>query len=899
MKIVNTTALWTAVLCGMMSAFAVEPEYYAEEKFTPTRDDHYEQLAYSYYPYLNGLEVAFDLAAFKKKASLTRSQANRRHVIIKVVRKGTHSVAAKGKLPLNKKGRASGLVKVPDLKDGTYNVVYECAGKSFISPVPLVRKHFPWERNKLGKTHKVYPPFKPVKVKGRTVTVVGRTYTMNAFGCFDKVVTRGRDVLAKPMTITVNGRDPWQKKKAGGKALHPDTAVFTGQATGQGLTIKSRAIIEEDGCARITLTYGPVRRPVSVKEMVLEIAYKDREVPLFHYVAHNGMRQHYAGRTPRGSRIKWYHKGCYWCPSVCFFSGPDKDGPIWDSSSAKHWPKMTMFKRGPSLHNLYQAADRQFFVPYIWLGAEERGLCWFGENTRGYVLKKGAPVQVLRREGKSVVLRVFLVNKPVRLTKARTVVFGLQASPTKPMDSDWRTRPFNSGAGPVSCWGGYNCGSKYPDNRNFTIVDKIQEARKTGKADKAWLDNYWKQKDDKRPLHYKKSGRSWLSLQQHFLSWAAYRQEMKGTYFEGHLNDRKMPDLHIFIDEWGNLPFNRFQKRWSDGASLPESYRDFCLYYANEWMKRGVGLYFDNTNVKFSFHPRLASCYRDEEGNRYFTHIFWDQRAYYRRMFKLMAWWNQNRSKQKYSYPIDLLFHITSTQILPFNTWSTGLLCMEQRYWGGGKRQEKGNPFGKRVPWPADYIRAMYLGRKVGSISIMLDCLNNGSHRKTKNKSPIWHRANWAMGKIHEVRGNATWWVFSHKKSKQYAMLKPYAEAWKEFRREKEDKRQPRKDLKIYNYWSETSPLTVRQKPTRWGMNQKDERWDVKWIALTRKKNPRGLVLLQNYSDKPRTVTVTFKGMRYMKDIVRRKTYGAGENITVPGDYGTILLLADRSRLRL
>lgn len=66
-------------------------------------------------------------------------------------------------------------------------------------------------------------------------------------------------------------------------------------------------------------------------------------------------------------------------------------------------------------------------------------------------------MQTIERKGKVLYLRVDLINTPSVINSPRHLVFGLQASPTKPMPEGWRanrnTPPPHGG--PVVCWDGY------------------------------------------------------------------------------------------------------------------------------------------------------------------------------------------------------------------------------------------------------------------------------------------------------------------------------------------------------------------------------------------------------------------------------------------------------------
>jgi hypothetical protein len=464
------------------------------------------------------------------------------------------------------------------------------------------------------------------------------------------------------------------------------------------------------------------------------------------------------------------------------------------------------------------------------------------------------PMQEVIRENGKVIIRIYLIQKPTVLKAPRNIVFGMQASPSKPLEKNWRSRPLASGIGPVNCWGGYWCASKYPDNHDYQIVDKIQEARKTGKVDK----EYFIKRDKERKDQDKKvnRGNPWLNSVMHFAKRAADTQKAAGTYFEEHATPTDIIEWKVFEDEWSNREFERFQPKgrgnWGD---FGESHTDFRIYYGNEWFKRGVSLYFDNANPKRNYQPRNTTAYRDEVGRLKYTVPLWSQRNYYKRLWKLKQEWNEKGAP----YPLDMTFHMTNTQVIPFNTWTSATLDLEQRY---RKDDQK-----RQLPWPPDYTRTVTKSGQVGSIPLALDNLiGDGRHSFGKDASPRRQLSNWAMHRVNEVLGDTLWDVPRYA-AKYDAMLRAFGYPDK---------------VKIYNYWEEKPFVKV-------------DNDQVKWLALTRDKSPFGLLLLQNYNREPQEVKVEFPDGKYFMDMERRTVFDSG-NFKLPGKYGTRMYLVAKDK---
>ena len=562
-------------------------------------------LPFAYYPSKNQMEVAI---ALSPELLAKAGDAAPTQVDVHVLDAATGERVATGVVPLDTQARGQAVFDVPDFPDGEYAVEYVIGQHTERSPKTFLRIHFPFEQTAHGETHDVYPPFLPVVVKGNAVEVVGRRYTVNEQGLFDSVISLDRELLAAPMRLvgeTADGQPlTWRTGFFGdgvkGRASHPDEAVFATEASSAGLSLKGTLVIQEDGCAKVDLMVAPEKAPVSVQRLWLEIPLKDAETPLFHFIADNGMRFNYAGQTPRGGRIAWYREPWdHWVPIRWRVAepGPD-DGVIWTSADTRQ-------------HGNQNAWDHRPFVPYLWLGAEERGLAFFMENERGFATDYRTPLQQVIRDGDHVLIRVGIFQQPVTLDAPRTITFGLMASPGKPLEPGFRTRPFASGVGPVSCWGGWQCSSKYPDNRDWNIVDKIQEIRRRGeytKEDQAWFETRYEEVKARWPKRQINGSSDWLWLTTHFARRAADRgASHSGIYFEEHATDPRLPEWQVFQDEWASAEFNRFRPKQANWGVFSPSYHDFVLYMANEWMSRGVSLYFDNTNPKRCYNERFGA----------------------------------------------------------------------------------------------------------------------------------------------------------------------------------------------------------------------------------------------------------------------------------------------------
>jgi len=879
MKGISSVALTCVLyLAGSAALAGKTGDYFREDQNIPTGAVA-RSLPFAYYPSVNKMEVAMQLTdELVRKAGGARPREAR--VLVRDTKTGKK--VAEGRVPLDGKGCGRSLFDVPDFPDGEYRVEYVIGKHTVVSPRTFRRIHFPFEATRYAEDHTVCPPFTPVQVDGASVQVVGRRYTLNGFCLFDSARSLGRELLASPVALvgtTVDGaRIAWAKPVVSGRAVHPDEAVFEGSVVSPQVRVESRAVIGEDGCAKVTLRFLPGRDKTPMESLSLVVPLRDKETPLFHYIADNAMRFNYAGTTPRGGKIAWYREPWDgWVPYRWRVETPGSDNGVLITAA------------DPRQHGNEKTGDHRPVIPYIWLGAEERGLAVFLESEEGFITDKRypgrrrrepphylAPLNRVVRRGDTVAVELDIFKGRCTLEAPREITLGFMASPGKPMEKEFRTRRFASGVGAVVCWGGWQCASKYPANHDWSIVDKIQEIRARAGKTPHWVEarpedtEWFKRKAQEVAKLWpgrKVYGTSdWLETHLHTAKsarapWPARRQR-SGTYFEEHAQDVRTPEWEVFQDEWASVEFNRFQRKPGNWGVFAPSYHNFALYMANEWLRRGVSLYFDNCNPKRCYNPRFGPAYYADDGTlRYGTCIF-AQRQYYRRIFKLLRRWND----AGVPYPVDFTVHMTSTATLPLNTWATATLDFEQRAQTAGPRvpaepsvpDNRGE--GYQLPWPAHYLRTVTFGRQCGTIPLTLDFASGHSRHPSGKFSPQILLRNWTLSRIHDIRVPYLWVRPAHLARKAESTLRDFGYGT---------------DAVVeHNYWSERPFVEVD-----------DGR--IKWMALVNKdKQAReiGLLLLQSYARiSPIEVHVRFPGAEALLDVLSRERVPARKGVAAIG----------------
>ncbi|HPD15710.1 MAG TPA: DUF6067 family protein [Planctomycetota bacterium] len=639
-------------------------------------------------------------------------------------------------------------------------------------------KAFPWAGSELGITDDVHPPFTPVAARWQEASVVGRTHQMNGFGLWESVVANGRELLAAPMSLRCwMGGNERKWDKAGGKftSTGRTQAVFEATGAAAALKLATKSTIEMDGCMRVEMTLLPGPKPDEIERLWLDIPLKASEARLLHETT-DTLRQNFAGAVPEGQ------------------------GVVWDSRKGH---------RGKSWRNAFTA--------YIWLGNPNRGLAWFAENDKGWVTRKDhkEPLQEVIREGDKVILRVHLINQPVTLKEPRTLVFGLQASPTKPMPGGWRAKLPDLPTGlAVVPFGGLCCSYQTPYRNNWAIADKIAEARATGKVDADWFAAYDKQHNPP-PAH---GTWPWLGSVMHFAGRAkdvgpnrpltVYQEEMAGC--------TARDEWKVYADEWTVEPFafrrgpltqpdeSIFRGGRNTGPAATvnfcRSYQDFGCYVANEWLKRGMSLYWDNTYPRSSMNPLTSAAYVTEDGTIQPAVILWNQREYQKRVWNLLQEWRKKRSE-----PLEWVNHMTNTLVLPIHTWATANLDHE---------------LGSAQPFSPEWLQAETIGLQTGNYPLTLYPVTGTTNKVFERAGPpeggtpseLQYRAEWGMRMVHEIQSNG---------GKLYDLVRQFGYGTDA--------------VTVHNYWADEPVLGV-------------EPAQVKWIVLAKPAAREALVILASWA---------------------------------------------------
>jgi len=629
------------------------------------------QLDFGHYPCQRKLKARVDINALAGSESVRGARL--------VVRPVGGAALATVAMPPFEDGITEVIADLPELATGRYELALQLDGAPEALSHELVREfertQFEWENNQIGTGDLILPPFTPMQVDGRTVSTVLREHTMSGQGLWEQVISGGEGILAEPIRFEAG---------AGGRQLEikADDIRFA-ERTETRVTAQSRwsagdaraevtSRMDYDGMMLCELELSGAG---SLHRLDLVVPLKDEMAPLAHMVGEH-CRDNYAGYVPEGR------------------------GVVWDSSkTVKH--ELV----GP-------------FCPYIWVGAEERGICWFAENDRDWAVDGETPCQQIEREGGVLTIRVRIIQKPTELSDApRRIVFGLQATPAKPMPTrpahwrKWSTSHDVPGAMTFTIAGStHYIGSlvhePFPHSRDLTLWEKFAESRRTGEPDYAfaeqWVDGYPEE-----------AFRSFLrdkylaSVKAGFRMVSQQPQRML-VYVQGRGVTFRTPEFQTFQDEWTMEDYNSrvwpmgIADRRSYGTEPVPSWQDFTLW----WLKRQMvtftdGLYFDNFFMIPVKDRVTSSAYSRPDGQVQPSVSALNTRQMLRRTSIMYL----EAGRHPMVGP-----HMTNVTVIPMMAFSQFCLDWEWHY-GRSDFQER---------WSRDHIRAACMGRQAGCAPVVI-----------------------------------------------------------------------------------------------------------------------------------------------------------------------------------
>lgn len=399
---------------------------------------------FAYLPYSGNALAKVDLDFFGVPEEAKKAT----RFSVEVRKKGDAAKIAEGAAAL-KSGAGEVLVNLPDLADGDYETVFKLdSGPS--QTIAFQRKRYPFERNTLGTSNEVVPPYLPIvvnpdkpmiygggassktaieKPKADLVLVWGRGYEFGANGLPTRIQAAPptgasggiEDVLAAPIRLeaTVGGKT-LAVEGTGSRITEalPHKAVVAAEGKVANLGVSLASTVEYDGWIEVALTLKPEGEiALDALDLLVDVRNFEGDAKRLPSPADTLYVQRMGGGVDNS-----YHGEIQAKPGITFESS--QIGAMTARTGPCDIPK-----------------DWKTFVPICYLGGADRGLWFFAWSDKGWTLKDGqSALTVERLKDGNARLRVRLIAGPEKIGKERTLKFALQASPIKANDPEYRTR---------------------------------------------------------------------------------------------------------------------------------------------------------------------------------------------------------------------------------------------------------------------------------------------------------------------------------------------------------------------------------------------------------------------------------------------------------------------------
>jgi len=538
-----------------------------------------------FYPGFSRLRCLLNFSAIKVAPMVTQA--------LITVKDPSGAVIAEGVLDRFTDGEGETVIQLPrKLAEGTYtaSLVLRAGNQQVAGPVEqaFVKKDFPFENNTLGLTDKVLAPWTPMRVDQarRTVSCWNRELTLDENGLMTQVKSGRYELLARPMQWVATSKGaalPWRSAGLAFARTDPQAVDFTAATSCDKLKAAVACHSEFDGMFHYTVTLAP-NGDGQLDGLDLVVPLREEHAWLLHATS-DGCRTNASLLTPPGQ------------------------GRVWDSLQVKQWRLSGSF------------------IPYLWLGDDRAGLCWWADSEKGWLrpADNQSPAIEVRRVPGEVQMVFHLVARPVQLKEPRTLSFALNATPVRPRPS-WAR--------------GWTTGSTKADGfRNGPHL------RVEGSCQ--WV-SFGKDKLPDRPYTFASlrpiSDQADAWLKQH-----AARLHEQGTTLVVYTDiisravDRG-DELKHYASEWDRYNLAHPQQEtasWQSNhqiaANMTPSRIDYDLWCMKHDAQLGIdGFYFDEIQTTGQLNPAAGLGFLDDEGNWESETSLFALRTYFKRLYAML-----------------------------------------------------------------------------------------------------------------------------------------------------------------------------------------------------------------------------------------------------------------------
>ncbi|MBU0477549.1 hypothetical protein KKC91_03155 [bacterium] len=405
-----------------------------------------------------------------------------------------------------------------------------------------------WLTEKIGIINEVPKPWTALKVEENIVKCWGREYYFRQSPFPEKITSQKEELLTSPINLhmTVNGNNiSFDKAEISFEKKENDIVILAAQQKTKDVEMKALTKIEYDGMMRIEFEIIPLSSAVTINSMVFEVPLgKDTAKLIF---AHKHERDHIADAIPEDFACKFY--------------------------------------------------------PYVWVGNNNTGLAWFVESDQYWEYNGEDKVIAISSEKSSRYLRIKVINSSFPLKKTVKYVFGLQATPVKPFNRNFRSwRPqMGRNANIGHPWNIDKSIKKYFEADPVyggicTFIPKSMEAFRNEM-------NKWEKKGIKMSL-----------------------------YAAPNIISSEATEYKMFKDKWRN-PYGPYQF-----ACAKSTFTDFTMWEINNFVKEGnlKSVYVDCCKAYACGGTKHGCGYYDSSGSLRLTYPIFALREYMKRLYIIL-----------------------------------------------------------------------------------------------------------------------------------------------------------------------------------------------------------------------------------------------------------------------
>ncbi len=502
-------------------------------------------------------------------------------------------------LELDQDGNVRGTFALDRFTDGTqYDLsaeIRDAQGKTLSRKVEsFTRRIMPFETApRAGLSDIVIAPFTAPRINGATIECWNRRYQHGPDVLLQQLFAAGENLLAGPAVFKARiNHGPLTVLRGDGPQLTPlgkGKVRYHQRFSWGNLLLNVDGEFDYDGFYLFHAGYSAAdgAQPVTLDELKLEIPIASAHATLI------------------DAAVTW------------MIPGHEKALGLLSTDTGRIWDSHTL---------PYQEGNNRTsnMPPYLWIGDDDRGLCFSNASPQGAHNDAALPAAALDRSNDAVVMSIWLVNSPLPLTEPRQFEFALQASPFKPVAANghlWRDGqraqgPYKNGVYFTNFWNPAN----YPTYGRWLTLDYLKLHVQTNGCDRSAVPASALSECSGTP-EYMQFYYEWGSPMEQFKRFVApVPADLMVRFQETHID----PSPFVMVEAFSN------------GCKTNQDYR---VWWMSEAAKHaGLSyIYQDNAPWVYTATPEDQYGYQRPDGGREPTSMIFNSRTFMKRLAHAMV----------------------------------------------------------------------------------------------------------------------------------------------------------------------------------------------------------------------------------------------------------------------